>query len=71
MQPLQHLGYQNLTLDSYEQLIKTFAFEISLDLVFAYRKTVNLLSYLDKKLVEHLMNSLSSGLYLDSINGHL
>ena len=71
MQPLQHLGYQNLTLDSYEQLIKTFAFEISLDLVFAYRKIVSLLFYPSKRLVEHQMNSLSSGLYLDSINGHL
>ena len=71
MQPLQHLGYQNLTLDSYEQLIKTFAFEISLDLVFAYRRTVIHLFYLDKMLVEHLMNSLFSSLYLDSINGHL
>ena len=71
MQPLQHLGYQNLTLDSYEQLIKTFAFEISLDLVFAYRRTVSLLFYLDKKLMEHLMNNLFSGLYLGSINGHL
>ena len=71
MQPLQHLGYQNLMPDSCEQLTKTFASEISLDLVFAYRKTVDLPFCLSKKLVEHLLNSLFSGLYLGSINGHL
>ena len=71
MQPLQHLGYQNLTLDSYERLTKTFAFEGSPCLVFAYRKTVSLLFCLGKRLVEHLLNSLFSGLYQDSVNGHL
>ena len=71
MQPLQHLDYQNLTLDSYEKLTKTFASEISLDLVFAYRRTVSLLSCLSMRLVEHLTNSLFSSLFLDSVNGHL
>ena len=71
MQPLQHLGYQNLMLDSCELLTKTFAFEGSPCLAFAYRKTVDLLFCPNKRLAELLLNSLFSGLYLGSINGRL